>query len=246
LEIIKNILARFFALYAIVVFIITMIPTVIWLYINKLFLKSPQFGIILHLTFQEWMGIFMPMIGCPVTKIGLANFEQNKQYVVVINHNSLMDIPVSSPGIPGANKTLGKSSFAKMPLFGFIYKAGSILVDRKSSKSRAESYGKMIACLQNGMHLCLYPEGTRNKTNEPLQKFHDGAFKVAIAAQVDIIPAIIKGTKQALPANKTFWLWPQKITLTFLPAISTNGLTEKDVVALKKNVWEVMRKELDS
>jgi 1-acyl-sn-glycerol-3-phosphate acyltransferase len=242
----KNILARFFALYAIVVFIITMIPVLIYLYACKLIFSSAKFEKILHIIFQEWMGIFMPMIGCRVHKTGLEYFQKNKQYVVVINHNSLMDIPVSSPGIPAANKTLGKSSFSKMPLFGFIYNAGSVLVDRKSSKSRAESYGKMIAALHSGLHLCLYPEGTRNKTNEPLQTFHDGAFKVAIAAQVDIIPAIIKGTKQALPANKTFWLWPQKITLTFLPAIATNGLTEKDVVALKKNVWEVMRKELDS
>jgi 1-acyl-sn-glycerol-3-phosphate acyltransferase len=221
-----------------------MLPTLLILYVCKLTQSKPQFEILLHKAFRVWMGIFMPMIGCPVRIIGAEHFAAKQQYVVVINHNSLLDIPVSSPGILGANKTLGKSSFAKMPLFGFIYKAGSILVDRTSAKSRADSYQKMLACLQDGFHLCLYPEGTRNKTAEPLQRFHDGAFKVAIGAKVPILPAIITGTKTALPVDKTFWLWPNTITFTFLPPITTTAYAIENVADLKTKVWDVMNKKL--
>jgi 1-acyl-sn-glycerol-3-phosphate acyltransferase len=240
----KHILARFFALYALLLFVVTMLPLIVFLSACKLLFDEKKFTIILHQSFRVWMGIFMPMIGCPVKVSGKHFFKPNQQYVVVINHNSLLDIPVSSPGIPGANKTLGKSSFAKTPLFGFIYKAGSILVDRTSAKSRAESYNKMIECLQNGLHLCLYPEGTRNKTNEPLQRFHDGAFKVAIQANAPIMPAIIKGTKEALPVDKLFWLWPHQITFEFLLPIDTTDLTINDVQALKQKVWDKMSEKL--
>jgi 1-acyl-sn-glycerol-3-phosphate acyltransferase len=240
----KPILARLFALYAILLFIVTMLPVLVYLYTCKLLFNPAQFTTKLHKTFRVWMGVFMPLIGCPVRIIGAQHFVANQNYVVVINHNSLLDIPVSSPGIIGANKTLGKSSFANMPLFGFIYKAGSILVDRTSAKSRAESYDKMLACLQDGFHLCLYPEGTRNKTTEPLQRFHDGAFKVAIGAQVPIMPAIIQGTKTALPVDKTFWLWPTAITFTFLPPITTDTFTTNTVAELKQQTWDVMNKNL--
>ena len=57
---------------------------------------------------------------------------------------------------------------------------GAVLVNRKSDESRRKSYDKMKKVLQKGMHMSIYPEGTRNRTNEPLKKFHDGAFKLAV------------------------------------------------------------------
>ena len=86
--IMKKIYARVFALYAILVFIITMIPTLLWLYACKLFCSDNNFSIYLQSTFQVWMGIFMPMIGCPVKHVGRQYFEKGKQYIVVINHSS--------------------------------------------------------------------------------------------------------------------------------------------------------------
>ena len=79
-----------------------------------------------------------------------------------------------------------------------------------------------------------------------MQKFHDGAFKVAIGAQVPIIPAIITGTKEAMPANETFYLLPHNITFEFLAPVSTIGLTEKDVQSLKQKVWDIMFEKLNS
>jgi 1-acyl-sn-glycerol-3-phosphate acyltransferase len=245
----KNVLGRFFALYALLLFIVTMIPVLIWLWLSKIacmIFPTMIFEKILFATFRIWMGIFLPLIGCPLTVYGKEKFKSNQKFVVIVNHNSLLDIPISSPYIPGIAKTLGKDSFAKVPLFGFIYKAGSILVNRGNAKSRAESYGKMKACLEQGFHLCLYPEGTRNKTDQPLQKFHDGAFKVAIDAQVPLLPAIIKGTKAAMPANKFFYLWPTKISFTFLEEINTTGKMMEDVTELKKLAWERMKEELNN
>ena len=110
---------------------------------------------------------------------GKENFKRGENYIVASNHNSYMDVPLTTPFIPGPNKTIAKSELAKVPLFGLIYQRGSILVDRKSEKSRRESYVKMKEVLDQGLHMCIYPEGTRNTTGEPLKSFHDGAFKLA-------------------------------------------------------------------
>lgn len=202
--------------------------------------SEPKRSNALHKIFKIWMGAFMPLVFCPVRRKGAEYFEKGKTYVVLCNHNSFLDIPVSSPWIPGGNKTLAKIEISKVPIFGTIYKLGSILVDRKNEQSRKESFAAMRQTLQWGLHLCLYPEGTRNKSNDGLLPFQDGAFVIAIREQVPIMPALIFNTGKILPHNKKFFALPSAIPFHFLPPISTVGLTLKELPALKEEVWQLM------
>jgi 1-acyl-sn-glycerol-3-phosphate acyltransferase len=119
---------------------------------------------------------------------------------------------------------------------------GSVLVDRKSDESRRQSYEKMKAVLSKKMHMCIYPEGTRNRTGEPLKKFHDGAFRLALETGHDIIPAIIFHTKKVLPPGKKFYFWPYRLEMHFLPPVAANG--NADYSALKEKVFAVMQEYL--
>lgn len=158
--------------------------------------------------------------------------------MVVYNHNALLDVPLSAPFIPGGNKTIAKASFAKVPIFGWFYKRGSILVDRSDNKSRLKSFEDMREVLRNHMHMCIYPEGTRNRTNEPMKPFFDGAFKLAIDTRKEVIPCVIFGTKKAMPAAKGFFLLPTKLQMHFLPAVSSQ---EMKAPALKEKIFMIMR-----
>ncbi len=184
-----------------------------------------------------WMRIWLPLIGCPVKIIGKENFKKDKNYVVVFNHNAFLDVPLSAPFVPGGNKTIAKDSFAKIPVFAWFYKRGGIMVNRKDEKSRVRSYEEMKAVLQKGIHMCLYPEGTRNRTDKPLKEFYDGAFKLAIDSGKDIIPCVIIGTKKAMPINKTMYLLPTKLKMIFLPAVSSENI---DAKMLNKKVYDLM------
>ena len=184
-----------------------------------------------------WMRVWLFLIACPLKVKGQNNFRKGETYVVTCNHNSLMDIPLSCPFIPGANKTIAKSSFTKVPLFGFFYAKGSVLVNRKSDESRRRSFIEMKETLQQGMHMSVYPEGTRNRTNDPLKSFHDGAFKLAIETGKPVIPAVIFNTKKVLPLHKGFYFMPHPLAIHFLPAISSINKTAKD---LKQEVFDVM------
>jgi 1-acyl-sn-glycerol-3-phosphate acyltransferase len=234
---IKNILGRVFAFWALLVFTTTLLLIAIPVWLTS-FQPEPKKTISIFKIFIVWMKAFFVLTGVKRIFKGKEHFKKGENYIVICNHRSFMDVPLSSPGIPGANKTIAKAGMAKIPLFGLIYKSGSVLVDRKSEQSRKASYTKMKEVLQMGLHMCLYPEGTRNKTNEPLQRFHDGAFKLAIETQKQIIPAVIFYTNIVLPRNKTFYFWPHKVEMHFLEAIPVKDRMAEDI---KQEAFEKIR-----
>jgi len=87
------------------------------------------------------------------------------------------------------------------------------------------------------MHMCIYPEGTRNRTAEPLKKFYDGAFKLSVETKKSIIPVLIFNTGKSLPVHKSFYFLPKKLRMDFLLPVNPAGLTSE---ALKEKVFEIM------
>ncbi len=237
MSLLKNILGRVFAIWALISFIATFLI----IFIPSMFcwlIPDPNGQKIFIQIARLWMNIWLRITGCRVKIIGSKRFASGETYIITSNHNSLMDVPLSSPFIPGANKTIAKSTFTKIPLFGFYYMKGSVLVNRNSDKSRRQSFDKMKAVLKLGIHICIYPEGTRNRTAEPLKKFYDGAFKLAVETKTAIIPAVIFNTKKVLPMNKRFYFWPAKIEMHFLEPVSSD---EKTTEILKQEVFEIMK-----
>ncbi len=237
MTILKNILGRIFAFWGMITFIalflIIFIPSMLcWL------LPDPIGQRVFISIAKIWMTIWIPLSGCRFRIKGKEHFKKGETYIVACNHNSMMDIPLSSAFIPGANKTIAKSSFTKVPLFGFYYIKGAVLVDRKSEQSRKQSFDKMKKVLQKDIHMCIYPEGTRNRTAEPLKKFHDGAFKLSVDSCKAIIPAIILNTKRVLPISKTFYFWPGKIEMHFLEPIAPGSMEAGE---LKEKVFSIMK-----
>jgi 1-acyl-sn-glycerol-3-phosphate acyltransferase len=235
LKIIKEILGRVFALWAFVTFIITFliifIPSMLcWL------IPDPRGQDYFIRIARIWMVVWLHLVGCPIRVRGKENFAPGTSYIVTCNHTSLMDVPLSCPFIPGPNKTIAKSSFARIPLFGFYYMKGSVLVDRKDEKSRRLSFEKMKKVLQTGMHMSVYPEGTRNRTTAPLKKFHDGAFRLAVETGKAVIPAVIFHSGKVLPPGKQFYFWPSRLEIHFLQPVPPGN----NFADLNEKIFSVM------
>lgn len=239
MKIIKEILGRIFATWGLVWFIVTMLLFLIPFFIFCYFLSDPKKNMRFIKMSRVWMKIYLTLVGCPLAVKGKGNFKKGESYIVICNHNSFMDIPISSPAIPGGNKTIAKAELARVPLFGLLYKTGSVLVDRKSDVSRKESYIKMKETLEMGLHMCIYPEGTRNISNEPLRPFHDGAFKLSVNSGKAIIPALIFHTRNILPPYKPFYFWPHSMQIHFLPPIDPSGYESHTL--LKEKAFNVMK-----
>ncbi len=234
-----NIVGRIWAVWAALLFVTTMLIFFIPFLVFSYFRPPPQNTIRFYHLSRVWMGIFLPLAGCPLRVKGKEKFRKGEAYIVTCNHNALIDVPVTSPFIPGGNKTIAKIEMASIPLFGLMYRTGSVLVDRKSETSRRDSFAKMKEALDMGLHMCIYPEGTRNKTPEPLKSFHDGAFRLAIHTGRAIIPAIIFNSRKIMPAEKTFYFRPHPLAMHFLdPILPQPG---EEVEGLKQRVFVIMR-----
>jgi 1-acyl-sn-glycerol-3-phosphate acyltransferase len=237
MKIIKEIFGRIWALWGIVSFVLTFLIIFIPSMITYL-LPDPMGQDLFIKISRWWMRVWLTLVACPLKVKGKEYFTKGTAYIVTCNHNSMLDIPLSCPFIPGANKTIAKKSFTKVPLFGWFYRKGAVLVDRKSEVSRRKSFDEMKKVLSIGMHMSIYPEGTRNRTTEPLKKFYDGAFKLAVATNTAIIPAVIFNTKKALPVNKFFYFIPHKLEMHFLAPIQVAGQTTEE---LNAKVFELMK-----
>jgi 1-acyl-sn-glycerol-3-phosphate acyltransferase len=241
MQLLKNILGRLYAFWLALWFTITIllvaIPTAICHYTIRDEVKRTT---AILKWYRIWMDVLMTLVFCPVRVKGRSHFRKGENYVVVCNHNALFDILVSTPSVPGASKTLAKAELARIPVFGFIYRSGSILVNRQDPASRRKSLEAMRAVLASGMHLILYPEGTRNKTSAPLKSFYDGAFSMAIESGKPVIPCLIFNTRELIPPGKKFFAWPHRVPVHFLEPVSTAGLTLRDTAMLKEKIHGIM------
>ena len=231
----KNILARILAIWALITFAVTFLIAFVFSLFSWL-IPNPRGQVYFVHVGRIWMNVWHFMVGCSTRIKGKENFKKGETYIVTCNHRSLMDPTMSSAFIPGASKTIAKKSFTKVPLFGLFYSRGGVIVDRSSEKSRRQSFEKMKYVLEHGIHMGIYPEGTRNRTPDPLKSFHDGAFRLAVETQHAIIPTLIFNTDKVLPLNKSFYFWPQRMEMHFLPPVPA-GDSVKD---LKEKVFAIM------
>lgn len=237
MRLIKNIFARIWAVWGLISFAATFLLFFLPSMATYL-IPNPRGQAIFLRIAAIWMRVWLTLIGCTLKVRGKEHFKKGVAYIVTCNHNSFMDVPLSCPFIPGANRTIAKKSFTKVPIFGWYYAKGSVLVDRKSEQSRRKSFEMMMQTLREGMHMSIYPEGTRNRTNEPLKKFYDGAFKLSVASGAPIIPSVIFNTKKILPPNKPMYLIPGPMEIHFLEPIEPTNLSSDE---LKDKVFEVMK-----
>jgi 1-acyl-sn-glycerol-3-phosphate acyltransferase len=188
-----------------------------------------------------WGNIWLPIVGIFHRNIYEAPIEKEKQYVFVANHISYMDIPVIFQGIRTKNiRVLAKAEFGKVPIFGFLYRYATVMVDRTSAESRAKSIRRLKNVMEHNVSVFIYPEGTFNEGETPLKSFFDGAFRMAVETQKPIKPVLFLDTVQRLHYKSMFSLTPGKSRAVILPEIAVAGLTLADVPSLKQKTYEAM------
>jgi 1-acyl-sn-glycerol-3-phosphate acyltransferase len=118
-----------------------------------------------------------------------------------------------------------------------------IPVDRKDPRSGAKMLLRANKVLQNKCSVMFFPEGTRSR-NGKVGKFIDGAFHLAIKAQVPILPLALDGSYDCLPKHSWVFGKPANISLKILPPIETKGLSTSDIPALRDRVRTVIMSQV--
>ena len=102
----------------------------------------------------------------------------------------------------------------------------------------------MITAIKAGISILIFPEGTTNETDMPLQPFHNGAFRIAIETQTPLQPVLYLDCGDRLPNSNPMKINPGRCRIVYLPPVRVEGMTMDNLPALKQQVFDIMEKEL--
>ena len=125
--------------------------------------------------------------------------KKDELYIICPNHTSMIDIMLTLAIFPNCFLFIGKKELARLPLFGYFYRKTNILVDRSSIISSQKAFVTASEKLQEGIGICIFPEGGVPDEKIELARFKNGAFRLAVEHQVKIIPVSYPDNKAHLP-----------------------------------------------
>lgn len=127
------------------------------------------------------------------------DFHSGAKYLVMCNHASHYDIPLSMVALDGSVRMLTKKELFRVPIWGSALRCCEyVSIDRNNRTQALKDLEKAKEKLESGIVLWVAPEGTRSRTGK-LQSFKKGGFMLALQTQATIIPITIKGTFEVLP-----------------------------------------------
>ncbi|HEX6848608.1 MAG TPA: lysophospholipid acyltransferase family protein [Chitinophagaceae bacterium] len=232
-----------YCIYAIILFIGIMFLLFPFVLLSTLFGRIKG-GNMIYRICMLWADIWFFLVGIWHRNIYEQRMNTNQQYIFVANHISYLDGPIIVKAIRRPIRALGKAEMSKVPVFGFIYRAAVVMVDRSSAENRAKSVRNMKSVLKKGISIFVFPEGTFNLTGKPLKDFYDGAFRVALETQTPIKPVLYPDAYDRMNHKSIFSLTPGKNRAVFLEEIPVEGLTISDLPSVKQKTYELMDKKL--
>ncbi len=197
--------------------------------------------------YRIWGWSICIAIGIFPSAIDLHKLPKNSKYIMVSNHSSYLDIIVSYTKIKQHYAFLAKEELKKAPLFNINFKGMNVTVQRKSAISGNESLTECNDKLNQNINLLIFPEGTRSIHAPKMRAFKNGAFKLAILNQTDLVPVVFLDNYKRLKSSKSFFndvAGPGKSRIKILEPISTKGMTLENLDELKSNVFSRIQQEV--
>ncbi len=169
----------------------------------------------------------------------LPNVDWSKPYIFLMNHQSMLDIPVAFAVIPSNLRFIAKHSLKFVPFIGwYMWFTGMIFVNRSNRNKAVRSLREAGERIRAGASILAYPEGTRTRDGR-LLPFKKGPFMVALEAKVPIIPVVVDGSGAVLPTGG-FRIRGGTVRVKLGEPIETAHLGPGDRDALMRSTRDVM------
>jgi 1-acyl-sn-glycerol-3-phosphate acyltransferase len=189
-----------------------------------------------------WSRLFLSIAPVTYEVEGRDRLDPGRQYVFVANHLSNFDIPVLFLSIAHAIRYMAKKELFAIPAVGSAMKRiGIIRIDRGAGPSTHASINAGVtAAKEHGYSLIVFPEGTRSRDGG-LHEFKKGAFRIAIASGLDVVPVALRGTWEVWqPDHKVFF--PGHARVRIGEPISVADLTLSDIDGLRERTHATIAK----
>ena len=155
------------------------------------------------LALAQWgFRVIKTISGVKMTVIGQENIPKDQAVLYVSNHRSYFDVILTYMLVERPTGYIAKTEMLRYPLLrDWMKNLYCTFLDRKDIKQGLQLILQNIDYLKNGISVCVYPEGTRNKSDEILLPFHDGSLKMADKSGAPIIPVTVNNTEQIFEAH---------------------------------------------
>lgn len=179
-----------------------------------------------------WLAKFgVRLAGVRIEMQGLENLQPGQNYIFMSNHVSNLDPPVLIPSIPGRCSVLVKKELFRIPILGTGMRLADLVpVDRRDREAAIESVRTATDVLQRGLHMVIYPEGTRS-TDGRLLPFKKGPFHLAMDSGVPVIPVTLLGTFEIWPKTR-FALRTGTAIIVLHPPINPREYPDREALML--------------
>ena len=179
--------------------------------------------------------------GTSVTVLGEENVPKDEAVLYVGNHRSYFDILLTYVRVPRPTGYMAKVEMLRYPSLNTWMKyLHCIFLDRSDIKAGLKSILNAIDKIKAGISICIFPEGTRNRTDQMFLEFHDGSLKIAEKSGCPIVPVSINNAgaifEDHMPKIKK-----AHVVIEYGKPIYTRDLSKEDKRRLSAMVQEVIK-----
>lgn len=182
----------------------------------------------------------LKITGVKVTVIGEENVPKDVPVFYVGNHRSYFDILLTYVRVPRPTGYVAKKEMEKIPLLNiWMRNLHCLFLDRENVKEGLKTILTAIDKVKSGISICIFPEGTRNKTPDTFLPFHEGSFKVAEKSGCPIVPMALNNSADIYEDH-----FPKirktHVVLEYLPPVYMNELSKED----KKHIGSLIQEQI--
>ncbi len=174
-----------------IVFVLCSIPLLLveWL-ISKINRRAADIS---SLRIVQWaFKVIIFLSGVKLTVIGQEHVPKGEAVLYVPNHQSYFDIILTYARCPGLTGYVAKDSMLKIPILShWMKRLYCLFLNRSDIKEGLKTILTGIQQIKDGVSMCIFPEGTRNKQPEKMMPFKEGSLKMAEKTGCPIIPIAI-------------------------------------------------------
>lgn len=147
----------------------------------------------------------MFLSGIKLTVIGEENVPKDKPVLYIGNHKSNFDTIITYARVPGRCGYIAKDNLEKIPVLrGWMKRIHCLFLNRENTREGLKTILTAIDYIKDGVSMTIFPEGGRNKTDEPTLPFHEGSFKLSTKTGCPIIPMAISNSEHILETHMPF------------------------------------------
>lgn len=175
---------------------------------------------------------------------GKEKIDQKQAYVIVPNHQSMLDIVIFNM-LHHRLRWISKIEVFKIPVLGWEMRMVKYIeLERGNKHSVVRMMDKCISSLREGISIVIFPEGTRSLTGA-IGRFKTGAFQLAIKTDKPLLPVLIDGTGDILPKNGLTFRMNKVIRIKVLDPVFPGQFGTGDPEELANRIHTLMKEAMD-